>query len=601
MRFATKIGLSAAVAAIIIGPLLGVAVFYQARAPLQERIVHEQVQIAVQVMRELDYALSTAKGQINVIASDNFLREYLASPLTNEEMADTVANELKERAELTGPWEAMAVFDSNGKTVFSPLEANDITSLAESPKSRIAFEHALHGETYSSDIIVCRHTNQQVAIIAVPVFDRKDAAKVVGVVVAHYAWTTIQKILDHVPRTATVHLFDNKGTVIGKRSDDHLHMSSLLLPAMNQTRTPLPGFDAGYAILTSSTHGGGASLAVDLRQKASSDGQDKGWTLMLEMPLKLMFAPIIVLAKNIGLLVFGVMLAAALLFAVIGHLFLRPLDELVKGVRWVEQGNLDHRVAVKSKDEFGMLADSFNSMVVRLREAQNELVHKGKLAMLGLVASSVGHELRNPLGVMNNAVYFLLTIDDGSNVRVKEYLDIIRDEIDRSELIVAALMDAVRTIPPALATHEVTELLSQVLRRYTLPSGLSINLKIPEKLPAIRVDASQIQQVFEKLINNAVDATADGGIVEISAAEAEEGKAVVISVHDSGIGMTKEQLENLFQPLYTTKARGIGLGLVVVKNLTEANGGRVEVQSEVGKGSVFSVTLPAADEKEGVS
>jgi signal transduction histidine kinase len=102
----------------------------------------------------------------------------------------------------------------------------------------------------------------------------------------------------------------------------------------------------------------------------------------------------------------------------------------------------------------------------------------------------------------------------------------------------------------------------------------------------------QICQVFRNLISNGVEAMPEGGTLEIRALDNEMEKQITVSVHDTGIGMTPEQQAKLFQPLFTTKARGIGLGLVVVKNLTEANGGRIEVQSEAGKGTTFSVTFP---------
>jgi signal transduction histidine kinase len=113
-------------------------------------------------------------------------------------------------------------------------------------------------------------------------------------------------------------------------------------------------------------------------------------------------------------------------------------------------------------------------------------------------------------------------------------------------------------------------------------------------LPLLWVDAMQMDQLFDNLVGNGVEAMPEGGVLEIRAVENKPDGTVTVSVRDSGIGMTPEQMGKLFQPLYTTKARGIGLGLVVVKNLAEANGGRVEVQSEAGKGSVFFVTLPAA-------
>ena len=124
---------------------------------------------------------------------------------------------------------------------------------------------------------------------------------------------------------------------------------------------------------------------------------------------------------------------------------------------------------------------------------------------------------------------------------------------------------------------------------------MTVTLDLPETLPPMWVDGRQIQQVFRNLISNAVEAMAEGGTLAIRAVENSQEGTVSVSVRDSGSGMPPEVLARLFQPLFTTKARGIGLGMVVVKNLTEANGGTITVESEVGKGSVFSVTLPVTN------
>jgi PAS domain S-box-containing protein len=208
----------------------------------------------------------------------------------------------------------------------------------------------------------------------------------------------------------------------------------------------------------------------------------------------------------------------------------------------------------------------------QLLEAQEALVRKEKLAVLGQVAGSVGHELRNPMGVMSNAVYFLQTVlGDKTDDVVKEYLDIIKNEIAGSERIVSDLLDSVRTRPPNPETVGVREIIELTLRG----------------------DAQQIHQVLRNLISNGAEAMPDGGTLDIRARADAVGKTVTISVSDSGVGMSPEQLGKLFQPLYTTKARGIGLGLVVVKNLTEVNGGTVEVKSKLGEGTTFSITLPS--------
>ncbi len=227
---------------------------------------------------------------------------------------------------------------------------------------------------------------------------------------------------------------------------------------------------------------------------------------------------------------------------------------------------------------------------VQLLAAQEELVRKEKLALLGQVADNVGHELRNPLGVMNNAVYFLQTVLADADATTKEYLGIIKDEIADAERIVSDLLDAVRTKPPHPEVIEVAELIEQTLRKCDIPAAVSVKLDIPQTLPRVRVDPMHLHQVMWNLITNAVEAMPQGGTLEIRAVE--ERQALRISVKDSGSGMTPEQQAKLFQPLFTTKSRRVGLGLVVVKNLTQANGGGVEVQSEAGKGSVFTVMLP---------
>jgi signal transduction histidine kinase len=234
----------------------------------------------------------------------------------------------------------------------------------------------------------------------------------------------------------------------------------------------------------------------------------------------------------------------------------------------------------------------------QLQAAQEELLRREKLAVLGQVAGSVGHELRNPLNVMSNAVYFLRTVLSDADGNVKEYLDILRNEITDSERIVSDLLDSVRTKPPQPAPIGVREAVEQTLSKLAIPPVVRVELDLPAALPPLWADAQQLHQVLRNLISNAVEAMPDGGTLQITATADEVRNNVTIRVHDSGIGMTPEQLGKLFQPLFTTKVRGIGLGLVVVKNLIEANKGKVEVQSDVGKGTRFSITLPMSTERE---
>jgi signal transduction histidine kinase len=250
-----------------------------------------------------------------------------------------------------------------------------------------------------------------------------------------------------------------------------------------------------------------------------------------------------------------------------------------------------------------------------LLETQEELVRNEKLAAIGRLAGSVGHELRNPLGVMNNAVYFLKTVMTDDDETVKEYLDIIKNEIDSSQRIISDLLDFARTKTPQKLTVTVRELMEESLERCALPENIDIQHDIPDTLPPLMVDPLQLGQVFQNLFSNAVQAMSGGGTLRISARRVQGSKFKVqgseeeniehgtlnaepdtefieISVTDSGEGISTENMKKLFQPLFTTKAKGIGLGLTVCRNLTEANDGRIEVKSELGKGTTFTIILP---------
>ena len=233
----------------------------------------------------------------------------------------------------------------------------------------------------------------------------------------------------------------------------------------------------------------------------------------------------------------------------------------------------------------------------QLQDAQEDLVRKEKLSILGQLSGSVGHELRNPLGVMSNAVYFLKIVLPDADETTKEYLGIIEKEIDNSLRIITDLLDFARTRTPQKKAVAARELTDESLGRCAIPENIDLQTEIPDNLPLLRVDPLQMGLVLTNFITNAVQAMPDGGALRIAARRVLspdskfDGDFVEISVADTGEGITPENMKKIFQPLFTTKAKGIGLGLVVCKNLVDANGGRIEVESEPGKGTTFMVAL----------
>lgn len=232
-----------------------------------------------------------------------------------------------------------------------------------------------------------------------------------------------------------------------------------------------------------------------------------------------------------------------------------------------------------------------------LREAQEQLVRKERLAVLGQLAGGIGHELRNPLGAIKNAAYLLNMVLEEQEPDVKEALEILEKEVATSERIISSLLDFARPKPPMRRKVDVNEVVRESLSRITTPESVEVTSQLDGALPVILADPVQLGQVFRNLILNAIQAMPEGGQLTVKS-ELAGRELVAVSFADTGVGIPEENLGKLFEPLFTTKAKGIGLGLAVSKAFVEAHGGTIEVQSKVGKGCTFSVRLPI-DRTEG--
>ena len=230
----------------------------------------------------------------------------------------------------------------------------------------------------------------------------------------------------------------------------------------------------------------------------------------------------------------------------------------------------------------------------QLSEAQEHLVRQEKLATLGQLAGGVGHELRNPLGVIHNAVYFLRMIQPEVEEKVEEYLSIIESEVRTANKIINDLLNYGRSKSVNIESVSVYKLADDALARLPPSEGITVTRDLPDRLPLLRIDLQQVVQVLGNLLVNAYQAMPNGGKVMLSAQQVET-NMLSISIRDTGPGILPENMERLFEPLFTTKTRGIGLGLAVSRRLIEANGGRVEVHSEMGEGSTFIVVLPTEE------
>ena len=260
------------------------------------------------------------------------------------------------------------------------------------------------------------------------------------------------------------------------------------------------------------------------------------------------------------------------------------------------------RAEQKVKEYSENLEKMVDERTNELHEAQEQLVRKEKLATLGMLAGSVGHELRNPLGVIKSSAYYLGMVQPDANEKVKQHYDMIMQEVNNADKIISDLLDFSRNISAERKQSSVPDIVQRTLERTPVPATVDVAVEIPIDLPKVFADPRQVEQILGNLISNACQEMVpqgsstietDGGRLTISARE--QDKMVAIAVADTGKGISPETMEKLFEPLFSTKTKGIGLGLSVSQKYAEANNGWIEVESQPGQGSTFTLCVPVGE------
>ena len=322
-------------------------------------------------------------------------------------------------------------------------------------------------------------------------------------------------------------------------------------------------------------------------------------------------------------------LAALLVGFFVHRLVYLPLRDLESGAQRLSAGNLDQPIPVRSGDEFGKLASSFNTMTdalrmsraelqdwghtleqkvdertQELRRAQAETMRGEKLASVGLLASGVAHELNNPLtGILTFSHLVRQKMPDKS--ADAEDMDLVIRETKRCAAIIKRLLDFAREKHPEKKFTDLNQVIDDTVRIVEKPAHLrdiEITLDLDRTLPPIWIDADQIKQVVMNMLVNAQHAVEEKGSITVSTRQAQDPRApatesrpmVAISIVDTGCGIPEKNLKRIFDPFFTSKdvGKGTGLGLSVSHGIIEAHGGVIEVQSKVGEGSTFRVYLP---------
>lgn len=278
----------------------------------------------------------------------------------------------------------------------------------------------------------------------------------------------------------------------------------------------------------------------------------------------------------------------------------RPLRQITIASIQVASGEYGTQVDLRSNDEIGLLTNSFNEMsrkmaadIEQLKALNQQLIRTEKLAAVGTLAAGVAHEVNNPLASISSLVQILQTRAEDDET--KEMLRLIETQISRITNVTKDMMEFARTRQPARAPLDINKTIKHSIRLATFDKAfqrLTLETEFDPTIPLINADANQLQQVFLNLLLNARDAMPEGG--EISIKTHHDKNEIIIEIADTGIGIAPEHRPHIFDPFFTTKpaGKGTGLGLAVCYGIITAHGGRVEVNANNGRGTVFILRFP---------
>jgi two-component system NtrC family sensor kinase len=326
-----------------------------------------------------------------------------------------------------------------------------------------------------------------------------------------------------------------------------------------------------------------------------------------------------------GIGVLGVIIVVLLYFFITSGIT-RPLREMAAATGKIADGDLSVELSSKSKDEIGQLAESFNYMLVRLKQARQELENYGrvleqkveertqqltkmqdhliqseKMASMGQLAASIAHEVNNPLSgvlIYNQLIAKKITRGDFNREAILDYLSKMEHELSRSTKLVRSLLDFAVQTEPKIKEVNANDVLNRALE-LAIHAGYKENTRVEkdlQSLPTFMADPDQLEQVFVNLIMNALQAMPTGGTLGLRTYM--ENQELKIAVRDTGCGIPPENLSKIFTPFFSTKkeVKGVGLGLSVAYGIIQGLKGRIEVESKVGEGTTFTVSLPITQE-----
>lgn len=587
----TKLLLFALVLVTVPGGVFALVAFSGARAALEREVGIQLQQTAERGADAVAAALEQAQSDARSWAKQDVMRDLLVGDLDKR-----VSRFLQTVSGNKTAYLAALCVDAGGNVVAASSGnwiGRDIRAWPSANALRDGKE-ALVGPIGSPDL------RREVLQIGVPVQNPDPPGGQIGSLILLYDWNTIGVILDGIraklaplgKRVAAI-VVDRDGAVNGGVSFDGKPARRSTLAATNWAGLP-PG---GFAERT--LQAPNARPAAVLAGVAPVPGPAPGWSVLFVEHSDEALAPVRAirtrwLVMSACILVVG--LAVAVLLA---RQFMRPLDEVTRATsRIAAHPDLElPLLPVRSRNEVGQLTASFNTMTTELKRSQEEALSAAKFAFAGELAAMVAHEVRTPLSVMRSSAQMLADPNPARAVDNAELVDTIVAEVDRVERVVTALIQLARPLEQRLEPTALRDVLSRAAEftaAHADRQHIQITCDFAHGQRSALCDPEQTYQVVLNLLVNAIQALPQGGHIWLRTLDEAAG-SVGFEVVDNGPGIPREIRDRIFRPFVTGREDGTGLGLAFVERVVKAHRGSVSLRSEPGRGTVFEIRLPMAE------
>lgn len=563
---------------------------YQA---LKSQKQQDELVIAKNISAQIDEVLGKAKATISTLSQH---RDISTSGAFRQSEALDIVTQVTELID------GIAVLDDAGRVLSMDRTAPDTEGLLPPPGDirRLFVQPVKDNPSTQFTHIFRSRSGEIMAGIISPVLTGGSGARIIVglMILKNHTMGGIEKI--RIGKTGYAYIVDSSGNVIVHPQKERLLENFSDNPAVSGLLAQKEG------IVEFINKDEVRILAAFARI------EETGWGVVVRQPTEesyaiaeqnLFFLVIVFVCSLFAALVLGVYLAGKIS---------GPVTVLVDGVRQVAAGELETKIPVETGDEIGQLAMAFNEMTGKLKlhmeevdrahsevlKTQKQLLQSEKMAAIGQLAAGLAHEIYNPLNVISGFTEVLLK-QGGRTEAEKKHLEEIYRETGRCQNLIAELL---RFAKPKKSGRDLADLgvmlgeTISLVQAQARTQGIVVTMDIPDDLPAVTADKDQMKQVFLNLLLNACQAMPSGGDLHVKAYVLNGN--LVVDIKDTGVGIKAQDIKNIFNPFFTTKADGTGLGLALSFAVMESHGGAINVQSEEGKGAVFTLTLPLPEKTD---